>query len=63
MLGKESFGSPTLSDHALMNLPTVKIGPGDSSRSHTDDEYIYEEEIREAITLYVKLLDEIIIEK
>lgn len=57
MLGKESFGSPTLSDQALMNFPTVKIGPGDSSRSHTADEYICEDEIREAITLYVKLLD------
>ncbi len=59
LMGYESFGSPTLSDQALMNFPTVKIGPGDSSRSHTADEFIYEEEIREAITLYVKFLDQL----
>ena len=59
MLGKTPFGSPTLSDQALMNFPTVKMGPGDSSRSHTADEFIRFPEIREAITLYVRLLDEI----
>lgn len=57
MIGKESYGSPTLSDQALMPFPTVKIGPGDSARSHTADEYILLSEIREAIELYVKLLD------
>lgn len=57
MIGKEPFGSPTLSDQALMPFPTVKIGPGDSARSHTADEYILLSEIREAIELYVKLLD------
>lgn len=57
MVGKEPYGSPTLSDQALMNFPTVKIGPGESSRSHTADEYIELDEIREAIELYYKLLD------
>jgi len=57
MLGKTPFGSPTLSDRALMPFPTVKIGPGDSMRSHTADEYIRLPEIREAIELYVRLLD------
>lgn len=57
MLGKEPFGSPTLSDQALMRFPSVKIGPGDSVRSHSADEYIYGPEIRDAITTYVRLLD------
>ncbi len=57
MLGREPFGSPTLSDQALMPFPSVKIGPGDSARSHSADEYIGLIEIREAIALYVRLLD------
>ena len=57
MIGKNPYGSPTLSDQSLMPFPTVKIGPGDSARSHTADEYIKLSEIREAIELYVKLLD------
>lgn len=57
MLGREPFGSPTLSDQALMPFPSVKIGPGDSARSHAADEYIGLPEIREAIALYVRLLD------
>ena len=57
MLGNEPFGSPTLSDQALMRFPSVKIGPGDSARSHSADEYIYGTEIRDAITTYVRLLD------
>ena len=57
MLGKKPFGSPTLSDQALIPYPSVKIGPGDSARSHTADEYIRCNEIREAIELYIKLLD------
>lgn len=56
-VGKEPYGSPTLSDQALMPFPTVKIGPGDSARSHTADEYIRLSEIREAVELYTKLLD------
>lgn len=57
LMGKEIFGSPTLSDQALMPFPSVKIGPGKSSRSHSADEYIKGMEIREAIDTYVRLLD------
>lgn len=57
MLGLKPFGSPTLSDQALIPYTSVKIGPGDSSRSHTADEFICTNEIREAIELYIKLLD------
>lgn len=56
-LGSIPFGSPTLSDQALMPFPTVKIGPGKSSRSHTADEYIMLKEIEEGINLYVEILD------
>lgn len=58
-LGLEAFGSPTLSDQALMNFPSVKIGPGKSSRSHTADEFIELTEIREAIDLYIRLLNDL----
>lgn len=57
LMGKEPFGSPTLSDQALMHFPSVKIGPGQSSRSHTADEFIRLSEIREAIDTYVRLLN------
>ena len=57
LLGKTPFGSPTLSDQALMPFPSVKMGPGDSARSHVADEYIELMEIREAIDTYVRLLD------
>ena len=56
-MGRNTFGSPTLSDQALMPFPSVKIGPGKSSRSHTADEYIMISEIEEAIEIYLKLLD------
>jgi len=55
------YGSPTLSDQSLMPFSSVKMGPGDSVRSHTADEYIMLEEINEAIELYIKLLDGLII--
>ena len=60
-LGRVPFGSPTLSDQALMKFPSIKIGPGKSSRSHTADEYILVSEIEEAIQLYIQLLDELCI--
>lgn len=60
-LGRTPFGSPTLSDQALMKFPSVKIGPGQSSRSHTADEFIMVSEIEEAIGLYIELLDGLII--
>jgi acetylornithine deacetylase len=55
-LGRIYFGSPTTSDKALMTFPALKIGPGDSAKSHTADEFIFVEEIKEGIGLYVKLL-------
>ena len=60
-LGRVPFGSPTLSDQALMKFPSVKIGPGKSSRSHTADEYIMVSEIEEAIQLYIEILDGLVI--
>ena len=60
-LGRTPFGSPTLSDQALMHFPSVKIGPGKSSRSHTADEYIRVSEIEEAIGIYIKILDGLVI--
>ncbi len=59
-LGIKTFGSETLSDQALMNFPTVKMGPGDSSRSHSADEFIYLDEIREGIEIYKQVLNNII---
>lgn len=55
-LGVELYGSPTLSDQALIPYPSVKIGPGDSARSHTPDEYIGLEEIEKGVEFYVLLL-------
>lgn len=60
-LGKVPFGSPTLSDQALMPFPSLKMGPGKSSRSHTADEYIMLHEIDEAIGLYIRLLDGLVL--
>jgi acetylornithine deacetylase len=58
-LGRETYGSPTTSDQALLDIPSLKMGPGDSARSHMADEYIYISEIKEGIELYIKLLTEI----
>ena len=55
--GRTPFGSPTLSDQALMSFPSVKMGPGKSSRSHTADEFIMINEIEAAAALYLELLD------
>jgi acetylornithine deacetylase len=55
-LGKKLYGSPTTSDQALIPVPSIKMGPGDSARSHSADEYIYVDEIREGIDCYVELL-------
>ncbi|MBP5137161.1 MAG: M20 family metallo-hydrolase [Paludibacteraceae bacterium] len=56
-MGIRTFGSPTLSDQALMNFPSLKMGPGESSRSHTAEEYITKEEIESAVQTYITLLD------
>lgn len=55
-LGLEKYGSPTLSDQALIPYPSIKLGPGDSARSHSADEYIYLYEIEAGIQGYVKLI-------
>jgi acetylornithine deacetylase len=55
-MGKTTYGSPTLSDQALMRFPTLKMGPGDSARSHAPNEYILLSEIRAGIADYIELL-------
>ena len=55
-LGKKTYGSPTLSDQAALECPSLKLGPGDSTRSHSADEYIYVKEIEYGITFYIELL-------
>ena len=59
-LGRTTYGSPTTSDQSLLDIETIKIGPGDSARSHMADEFIYVEEIKEGIELYVQILEKII---
>ena len=59
-LGMQPFGSSTMSDMALIPFPAIKIGPGDSARSHTAGEYILTGEIEDAIPTYVKLIDGIL---
>ena len=61
--GIETFGSSTLSDQALMPFPSVKIGPGESARSHTADEFVKIEEIEQAVPRYISLLDGLILDK
>ena len=60
-MGKTYYGSPTSSDKALMPFPALKLGPGDSARSHTADEFIYVEEIRQGILDYVQLLQQLLL--
>jgi acetylornithine deacetylase len=60
-LGLSSYGSPTTSDQAVMHLISMKIGPGDSARSHTADEYILLDEIKNGIDIYLKLLQDLVI--
>lgn len=59
-LGRSYYGSPTTSDKALMTFPALKMGPGDSGRSHSADEYIYVDEIKEGIELYIQILEQIL---
>jgi acetylornithine deacetylase len=59
-LGRSTYGSPTLSDQAVLSCPSLKLGPGDSTRSHTANEFIYVAEIEEAITLYINLLKQVL---
>ncbi len=60
-IGKKLYGSPTTSDQALIPVPSIKMGPGDSARSHSADEFIYIKEIEEGINSYISLLSEIIL--
>lgn len=59
-LGKTTYGSPTTSDQALLDIPSLKLGPGDSARSHTADEFIYISEIENGIADYIKMLQQIV---
>ena len=56
-MGLEKFGSPTLSDQALIPYPSAKIGPGDSARSHSADEFIFTQEVKDGITTYISILE------
>lgn len=56
-LGKKLYGSPTTSDQALIPAPSIKVGPGDSARSHSADEFIYLNEIEAGIDTYIKLIE------
>lgn len=56
-MGKTPYGSPTLSDQAVMPFPSFKLGPGQSARSHSADEFIRVSEISQAIGQYIQLLD------
>ncbi|MBC7390310.1 MAG: M20 family metallo-hydrolase [Opitutaceae bacterium] len=58
--GAETYGSPTTSDQALIPAPSVKMGPGESGRSHTADEFIYLEEIEKGIETYINILSELV---
>ena len=60
LLGRKTYGSPTLSDQAVLSCPSLKLGPGDSIRSHSADEFIYIQEIEEGVDLYIKLLEKIL---
>ena len=59
-LGKKTYGSPTLSDQAGLDCPSLKLGPGDSTRSHSANEFIFVKEIEEGITFYINLLNQIL---
>ena len=59
-LGRKTYGSPTTSDQALIPVPSLKMGPGDSARSHTADEYIYLQELKEGINFYISLLSKVL---
>ncbi|MEM6721068.1 MAG: M20 family metallo-hydrolase [Bacteroidota bacterium] len=59
-MGRETYGSPTLSDQAVLSCPSLKLGPGNSTRSHTADEFIYLHEIEDGIRIYIELLERIL---
>jgi acetylornithine deacetylase len=59
-LGSKTYGSPTTSDQALIPAPSLKLGPGDSARSHSADEFIFLQEIKEGIEMYINILEEVV---
>lgn len=60
-LGRTTYGSPTTSDQALVDAPSLKLGPGDSARSHTADEFVHLSEIHEGVELYIRMLEKVIL--
>ena len=60
-MGRTTYGSPTLSDQAVLSCQSLKLGPGDSTRSHSADEFIYLSEIEEGIQLYIELLNRVLL--
>ena len=61
-MGRSTYGSPTLSDQAVLSCPSLKLGPGDSTRSHSANEFIYVNEIEEGIKIYIELLNKVIVQ-
>ncbi len=59
-IGRKTYGSPTLSDQSVLSCPSLKLGPGDSTRSHSADEFIYINEIEEGISIYIELLEKVV---
>lgn len=59
-LGRHTYGSPTTSDQAVLNCPSLKCGPGQSARSHSADEFIYVREIEEGINGYIQMLEQVV---
>jgi acetylornithine deacetylase len=59
-LGRQTYGSPTTSDQALLSVPSLKCGPGHSGRSHTANEFIYLKELEEGIDLYIRMLEQVV---
>lgn len=62
-LGRKTYGSPTTSDQSLLSIPSLKVGPGESARSHSADEYILEQEIESGIAIYIGMLQQLLIVK
>ena len=60
-IGRETYGSPTLSDQSVLTCESLKLGPGDSTRSHSANEFIYVTEIEEGIQIYIELLNRVIV--
>ena len=59
--GRKTYGSPTTSDQSLLSIPSLKVGPGESARSHSADEFILEQEIKDGISIYISMLHKLLI--